>query len=147
MASDFPVTTATELDAGAELDVLAGVLFAVLVVTEDTAVDEPVLMLVAVLDATDTLVDVAVVIVADVLARAVLDTLVSPCTEPVPEASWYGDGKHYIRQRERKIKREYKKSLPVRLVGQPLRRWHCQCNIRPVGRLGLVDSRSIRPHR
>jgi hypothetical protein len=102
MASDFPVTIATELDAGAELDVLAGVPFAALVVAaevvaEDTAIAELVLMLVAVLDATDMLVDVVVAVVAgavDVLAGAVLDTLVSPCTGPVPEASWYGDSKH-----------------------------------------------------
>jgi hypothetical protein len=84
--------------------VLAGVLSAPLVVgAEVDAKDNPVALLLPLFalvpDVTVTLVFTAVVLVPDALAEAVLDTLLPPCTVPVPEASWCGDGKHWIEWR------------------------------------------------
>lgn len=100
-ASDFPVTVAAEVVAGAELDVPAGVAFETLVVgTEVVPVDftDSVLLMVLVLDTTVTLsVDVGtvlVVVTTAVLEVAVLAMLVSECTAPVLVVSWWGGGKH-----------------------------------------------------
>jgi hypothetical protein len=108
-ASDFPVTIATELDAGAELDVLAVVLFATLVIGAEVDAGEnfvavllPFFALVP--NVIVTLVVTAVVLAIDALAEVVLDALLWLCTVPVPGASWCGDGKHWIGWRGRGIK-------------------------------------------
>ena len=100
-ASDFPVTVAAEVVAGAELDVPAGVAIDTLVAgTEVFPVDfaDSVLLIVLVLDAIVTLsVDVGtvlVVVTTAVLEGAVLAMLVSECATPVPAVSWWGGGKH-----------------------------------------------------
>lgn len=85
-APDFPVTEAAEEDAGAELDVVGGVDFATVVVGADVIAE----------DAAVAVLAVVVAGVMDVLAAAVLNPPTSLCTEPVPVASWCGDGKHWI---------------------------------------------------
>jgi hypothetical protein len=96
-ASDDFVETATEEDAGGELDVIVGVLRPTLVVgAEVFAVPVPALTPVLTVEfLLDTTVTLAVVVAlfecaTDEPPVAVLDAAVSDCAEPVPVPSWKG---------------------------------------------------------
>lgn len=102
MEPTFPFTEATELVAGAVLEVPAGVLFAALVVGAEVAAVPaliPVVVFALLLDATVMLAgDVGAVLVGDaidVLPAAVLGAAVSDCTGRVPAASWWGVGQYW----------------------------------------------------
>lgn len=102
MEPTFPFREATELVAGAVLDVPAGVLFASLVVGAEVAAVPapiPVVVFALLLDATVTLADVVGAALVgdaiDVLPAAVLGAAVSDCTGPVPAASWWGGGQYW----------------------------------------------------